>query len=112
MVKKLSEPTSDNAGTTADKSVNAFIEKCRNSTARMREFTVPSGHLFPNLGEAPTHYHQAAMTTNNKRKCRATIKKIAYTHEGVTNILIQAIPVKSSVHGHPVVHPIHSQTTG
>jgi hypothetical protein len=47
MVKKPSEPMSENADATPGKSANAIIEIYGNPTTKMHEFMVPSGHSFP-----------------------------------------------------------------
>ncbi len=45
--KKPSEPMSKNADATSGKSANTFIKKYGSTITKIHEFTVPSGHSFP-----------------------------------------------------------------
>jgi hypothetical protein len=71
------------------------------SLARYRRVT-----SFPGLGEAPTHNHQRRQDNKQQAQLPRNTKNRLHTWRS-KQYLDQAIPVKSSVHGHSVVYPIH-----
>jgi hypothetical protein len=115
MVKKPSEPTSENAEghrenppTRLLENTGTQLQKCTN--LRYRRVT-----LFPDLGAAPTHIHPNQ--SNNKQQAQMPPFKTSSIKERkeVNGVIIshdQTISVVNLVHGHPVIHQTYLQTTG